>query len=367
MSGTSADGVSVALVSFQKNRFKLIDYETYPYPQRISRQIFQSQNLKTPEIAALNFELGKIFGQCVLSFLKRTKVNPAQISVIGSHGQTLFHNPEGTIPSTFQIGEPSVIVDKTGITVVSDFRPQDIAAGGQGAPLIPFFDYYFFGNGPIRAMQNIGGIANVTVVGKKINQPIAFDTGPGNCLIDWAIQKVSKGKYSFDNNGQTAKKGKVGMKFVQQMADHPYFKKAPPKSTGRELFNENFLPSPLRKSLHKKPHDVLATLTYFTAYTIFQSYKKFIYPKCRLSEVIVSGGGALNQTLMMFLKELFDPVPVHSIEKFGILPQAKEPVAFAFFALRALERKVNHLPSATGASRELILGKITPGKNYKGR
>lgn len=366
MSGTSADGVSAVIVSFDKNSFKLINYKTYPYSAPVRKKIFNAPQLTASEISELNFQLGNIFAKDVLNLLKESKVNPNRILVIGSHGQTISHNPRRKVPNTFQICESSIIAEKTGITVVADFRAGNIAAGGEGAPLVPFFDCYFFGNGPARALQNIGGIANVTAVGKNVKEPIAFDTGPGNCLIDWAVRQITKGKSSFDKNGMLARKGDIMIDAVHQMIKHPYFKRQPPKSTGRELFNENFIPSFLKSRLRKYPLDVLSTLTYFTALTIAQSYKKFIFPKYKIEEIVVSGGGALNQTLMFHLKNLLFPIPICAIEKYDVPVQAKESIAFAFFALRAVQGQANQLPITTGAKKNVILGKITPGKNFKG-
>ncbi|MBI4431712.1 MAG: anhydro-N-acetylmuramic acid kinase [Candidatus Omnitrophica bacterium] len=355
MSGTSCDGLSIALCEFQNRQFNLLAYETYAYPKQISERLSRSADLRSFEISLLNVLLGRFFSAKLLTFLKKNRVKPIHVAVIGSHGHTIFHGPGDSPPHTFQIGEASFISQHTGIPIVSDFRTRDLAAGGEGAPLIPFFDQYFFGNAGVRAMQNIGGIANVTIVGKNI-KPIAFDTGPGNCLIDWAMKKISKRRKQFDHSGDLASKGKMDMSAVQKMALHPYFKRRPPKSTGRELFNERFIPLPLLK---KKPADLVSTLTFFTAFTIAESYHRFV--PHRFNEAIVSGGGALNKTLMGHLKKLLFPVPVRSIEEFGVPAQAKEPIAFAFFALRALEGKTNRLPEKQIGRRHLILGKIIPG------
>lgn len=355
MSGTSLDGLSIALCRFNQKTFDLLHYKTYPYPEVLTKKISRGLNLKTPELSQLNTELGHFYANRLVQFLKKHRISSKKICVIGSHGQTIYHGIGDRFKNTLQIGEPSFLAEQTGIPVVADFRVRDIAAGGEGAPLIPYFDQYFFGQGSCRALQNIGGIANVTVVGKS-NPLLAFDTGPGNCLIDWAIQRATRNKLKFDRNGEIARKGSINHAVIRQMMAHPYFKKRPPKSTGRELFNEKFIPSSLLK---EKTSDLIATLTYFTAYSIYQSYQTFIPQK--ISEIIVSGGGALNKTLMNHLKELFHPVPVTSIEKFGIPAQAKEPVAFAFFALQALNGKINHLPQGTGAKSARILGKIIPG------
>ena len=269
--------------------------------------------------------------------MKRARLNPGKVSVIGSHGQTIYHGPNDRVPSTLQIGEAAVIAARTGIPVVSDFRPQDLALGGEGAPLIPFFDFYFYGKGPARAFQNIGGIANVTIVGRGIKSPTAFDTGPGNCLMDLAIQKITRGRLACDRDGKWAAKGKVNQKLVQSMMRHPYFRKRPPKSTGREEFGERFLLrfNALGHSISHRPNDWLATLNFFTAISIYESLKAFTP-----LEMVISGGGAHNQTLMKNLKELFSPVPVKTIEAFG-LPAQANPI---------LSSPVSPFGSATAAS-----------------
>ncbi len=354
MSGTSLDGLSLALGTFleEKKSYQLVAYQTVPYPRDIQHDLQQCIHLTVPEISRLNFKIGKFYAVTAQSFLKNNKIPTKNIAVIGTHGQTIFHEPEGNPRNTLQIGEPSFLAQGTGIPVVSDFRPRAIAAGEEGAPLVPYFDHFFYGKGPVRAFQNIGGIGNVTVVGKGLSQPLYFDTGPGNCLIDWAMLKITGGRESFDNNGKFASKGNIRMDLVEKMAQHPYFNKRPPKSTGRELFNENFILSRYKKLIQHSPADFIATLTYFTAYTISQSYKKFVLPSYTIKEVVISGGGEKNKTLLRYLGELLSPIPVCSYEKFGIPAQAKEPLAFAFFALRAVEGKENH--------KGLILGKVTP-------
>lgn len=356
MSGTSADGVSAALVEFKNRSFRLLAYRTFPYPAPIRRKILAGPRLNAREISSLDVELGRIFSDAVLKIARAGGVPLEKIAVIGSHGQTLYHGPRDPIPSTLQIGESAVIAGETGIPVVSDFRPGDMALGGEGAPLIPFFDFHFYGRGPLRAFQNIGGIANVTIVGKPLKKPIAFDTGPGNCLIDLAIGKITKGRLSYDPLGKWARRGSVEMEWVREAASHPYFRRHLPKSTGLEEFGETFLKKFFGPRLGRRPLDVLATLTFLTAFTIYKGLKKFSPPG--LKEVVVSGGGAFNSTLMQHLGWLFTPIPVRSVEEWGIPAQAKEPIAFSFFALRALKGQINHLPSVTGARRAAILGKI---------
>ncbi|MBI2119317.1 MAG: anhydro-N-acetylmuramic acid kinase [Elusimicrobia bacterium] len=362
MSGTSGDGVSCVLANFKNRKFKILAYRTFSYPKDIQEKLSSPQILKVSEISSLNFELAKIWSKVLLQLLNDVKVSTKKVSVIGSHGHTIFHDPDGKIPNTLQIGESSILAQSAGIPVVSDFRTSDIALGGCGAPLIPYFDFYFYGQGPVRAFQNIGGISNVAVVGKKAKKVLAFDTGPGNVLIDWAVNKITKGKLKFDPDGKMAKKGKIRIEIIKKMFQHSYFKRNPPKSTGKELFNENFIPRFLKANLKESPYDVLRTLTYFTAYSIALSYEKFVLPFYSLEEVVVSGGGSLNNTLMEHLKVFFYPIPVLTIENWNIPTQAKEPLAFAFFALRAMQGKINHCPEATGARSAAILGKITPVK-----
>ncbi len=363
MSGTSADGVSAALVSFRNRFFQLLRYRTFPYPQATRKKILNAEALSLKEIAQLDFELGRFFANVTLKFLRTEKINRRRIAVIGSHGQTIYHGPQDKPPCTFQIGEAAVICEQTGIPVVSDFRPQDLALGGEGAPLVPFFDHYFYGRGPLRVFQNIGGIANVTLVGRRLHAPIAFDTGPGNCLIDLAMQKITDAGAThasplhFDRDGRWARQGKIQSSWLKPMMQHPYFRRRPPKSTGREEFGTPFLKKFLGRRLTTHPNDAIATLTYFTALTIYESVvgARRASP---LREIVASGGGAKNPVLMAHLKELFSPIPVRSIEEFGIPAQAREPIAFAFLALRAIQGKINHLPSATGAKRATVLGKI---------
>lgn len=354
MSGTSMDGVSAALGDFQGTHFKLLGYRTYPYSPSLRKKLNDPLRLSTAEVSQLNAEVGWAFGNAAARFLKEIRVSPRKVAVIGSHGQTVYHGPEDQPPNTLQIGEAACIVERTGIPVVSDFRPADVAAGGSGAPLIPYFDFFFYGNGPVRAFQNIGGIANVCVVGRGV-EPIAFDNGPGMSLIDATVQRSTHRRLSFDAGGRMARAGRMSLKQVERLLQHPYFLKRPPKSTGKELFGESFL----KKFGNPRPKDLLATLTFFTAASIHDSYARFVFPKAWPKEIIVNGGGARNPVLMGHLRALFAPIPVRSIETLGIPAQAKEPLAFAFFASRAIQGKINHLPETTGARGARVLGKIT--------
>jgi len=360
MSGTSCDGVSAALARFQGRSLRVVAERTSPYPERMARRLRRAAALSVPELSSLNIELGEQFARAALRVLRAAKIPPARVAVIGSHGHTVYHGPDDPIRSTLQIGEPAVIAERTGLAVVAHFRQRDLAAGGQGAPLVPAFDEAFFGGGPVRALQNLGGIANVTRVGRTL-PPLAFDTGPGNCLIDLTTAIASRGRLRYDASGHLALRGRIDHRAVERLWRHPYFRLAPPKSTGRELFNESLLRQLFGIRLRRTPYDALATVTYFTAYSIAESYRRFL-PE-RLREVIVSGGGVRNRTLMRHLSRLLAPVPVHSIAHYGIPAQAKEPVAFAYLALRAVTGRSNHLPRTTGARRSCVLGCITPGRH----
>lgn len=359
MSGTSADGVSAALGRFHGHSFEFLGDLTVDYPDNILRKIRQRGALPASEVSLLNRELGELFAAAALKLLKKTHTKIEDVACIGSHGQTIYHGPNDELKNTLQLADPAVIAERTGITVVSNFRQRDIAVGGEGAPLIPFFDQFFFGSGPVRALLNIGGIANVTVVGRGLEAPLAFDTGPGNCLMDMVVQDITEGKEQFDRGGARAKHGTIDMVAVSKMIEHPYFKKSPPKSTGPELFDRHFLDSHLREKIQTKPDDALATLSYFTCITIQESFRNHIFTKYPVTELVVSGGGVHNKVLMKKLECLFAPIPVRSIEATGLPAQAKEPLAFAFFGLRCLHHQINHLPSGTGAKHARVLGSIT--------
>ena len=357
MSGTSCDGVSAALVQFRGRSLRVLAESTRPYPARFARTLQRAHALTAPGLSALNMELGERFGRAALALLSTARVSRRRVAVIGSHGHTVYHGPRDRTPSTLQLGEPAVIAERTGLLVVADFRMRDMAAGGEGAPLISAFDEAFFGNGPVRALQNIGGIANVTVVGRGL-RPLAFDTGPGNCLIDLVVRRAARGRLRFDANGQLARRGRIDRRAVERLWRHPYFRLPPPKSTGRELFNEGWLRDAFGPRYAAVPEDALATLTYFTAYSMAESLRRFVPRRPR--ELIVSGGGVRNRTLMDHLTRLAAPARVHSIERYGIPAQAKEPAAFAWLALRAIQGRTNHLPRTTGAKHQRILGAIIP-------
>jgi anhydro-N-acetylmuramic acid kinase len=362
MSGTSCDGVSVALAQYANGGgspgVRVLAHRTVPYSATLLSELRRAEALNARQLSRLNMVLGEWFARAALGLLRRARVAPSRVTVVGSHGHPVYHGPRDRVPSTLQIGEPAVIAERTGIPVVAQFRMRDVAAGGEGAPLVPAFDEACFGGGPVRALQNIGGIANVTVVGRGI-RTIAFDTGPGNGLMDLVVQRASRGRLAYDAGGRLAAGGRVNEPALKMLLRHPYFRRPPPKSTGRETFNEALLERVFGSHVRRAPHDVLATLNALTALSIVEGIRRFV-PQ-RPTELIVSGGGARNQTLIRHLARLFAPIPVRRIERYGIPAQAKEPVAFAWLALRAVQGRPNHLPHTTGARHACLLGSMTPG------
>ncbi|MEW5951856.1 MAG: anhydro-N-acetylmuramic acid kinase [Elusimicrobiota bacterium] len=352
MSGTSADGLSLAYcaVNIRKRLVKVFAYHSFEYPPDLKREIESARDLKLEKISALNFKLGKIWASYCVKFLKKFSLpNP---DIVSSHGQTVYHSSKQK--HTLQIGEISFITEKLKIPGVCDFRPQDMAAGGEGAPLVPFFDEFLFGEKEPAALLNIGGVANISVTGKNI-KTFGFDVGPGNSLMDWAVSVYSCGKKTYDKNGEWALKGKPDLDKIKKMLSAPFFSKKPPKSLDREEFGLKFLKSNFNLSKEKK-EDVLATLNLFSAFCVKKSFSFFnVLPE----KVIVSGGGALNNATMKNLSSLLPFARVISIKDFGIHPLAKEPAAFALIGALAWLNIPNCPFSSTGASGPRILGKIS--------
>jgi len=360
MSGTSMDGVSAALVRFRGRTFRLLGYETTPYPRQIADALRRIDALRVGDLSRLNVLIGEAFAAAALRMMRRHRLTARQLGVIGSHGQTVYHGPHDRPPSTWQLGEPSMIAERTGVLVVADFRPRDVAAGGEGAPLVPYFDEYFYGSGPVTAFQNIGGIGNVTIVGRSLRCAVAFDTGPGNCLMDEVVRRTSRGQRAYDRDGALARQGSVDERLLRQLMRHPYFRRRPPKSTGVEEWSLAVVERALGVRWPERLPDRLATLARFTSLSIAEGLRRFAHAAVR--RVVVSGGGARNPVLMRELMVCLHPTPVVSIEQASGLPlQAKEPVAFAFFAWRAIHGRINHLPVATGARGARVLGKIVLG------
>lgn len=356
MSGTSADGVSCAVARIREDSIEPVLYAEFQYPRHVQQYLLGLHPSSARDISRANFVIGELFAEAAVRTLKKSKV---PVDFIGSHGQTIVHQPEDDPPNTLQLGEASIIAQRTGLTTVADFRPADMAAGGQAAPLTPYFDHFVFsGRAPI-ALQNIGGIGNVTIVERSIDRTYAFDTGPGNCLMDEMASLLTNGKLGYDPEGQFAAQGRVDVKLLDRFLDHPFLRKRPPKSACRTDFVPDFLRKAAGKLIERAPLDVIATATLATARTVADSIPK------RVQEVIVSGGGVYNRTLMKHLESMMFPVPVRSVEAYGWHPLAKEPACFALLAYETLRGRPANVPSATGARQAVVLGKIAAGRNFR--
>lgn len=374
MSGTSADGVHAALVEVSggglNSTVKLIRFEKTPYPPELRHAIFALFSPTCPglEICRLNFALGHFFAEAALDLMRRCRVRPSEVDLVASHGQTIYHLPRreklpggANSGSTLQIGEPSVIAEVTGVLTVADFRTRDVAAGGQGAPLVPFADYLLFRSADKgRAVQNIGGIANVTAMprGAALDDVFAFDTGPGNMVIDGVVEAVTGGIHAFDEDGRIASGGRVDQSLLSWMMEHDFIKASPPKTAGREQFGAHFVEEVLQRGRDLPPADLVATATAFTAESIAFNYHKFVFPACSVDEVILGGGGSYNSTMRRMLRERLGELTILLHEDVGVLGDAKEAMAFAILGNETVLGNPSNLPRATGATGPAILGKI---------
>lgn len=370
ISGTSADGVDSAIVEIHgfgiNTSISLIDFATYPYPSEILQRLlklFAPSTCSIEEICEMNFILGNFFAQSALNIIEKSGLRPHEIDLIGSHGQTICHLPDRVPRSTLQIAEPSVISNVTGIVTVADFRVADVAVGGNGAPLVPYVDYLLLRHKQKnRAIQNIGGISNVTFLPANCRDEdiIAFDTGPGNMIIDELARIITNGQKNYDINGEMASKGTINESLLNDMLSDPFIHRPPPKTAGRENFGSHFTQKLLEKAtrLGISAYDIMATATAFTVESIYENYRISILERYNLHEIIISGGGLHNLTLMNMLKQRFHPIPVKNIEEFGISSDAKEAIAFAILANETLNGNPNNVPSATSATKKVILGKI---------
>lgn len=376
MSGTSADGTDAAIVRLDGAppalAWEVLSHTHVPHPPALRDEIFACFRPETgtvDRLCRLNFDLGRAFGDATLRAIADAGLAPAQIDLIGSHGQTLWHIPPssaGVAGATLQLGEPAVIAEMTGVPVVSNFRTRDMAAGGHGAPLVAYVDALLLTHPTlVRAAQNIGGIANVTYLSPKSQVPspksaFAFDTGPGNMLIDDAVRRATDGAFAFDRDGAFAAQGHVDDGLLAELLQEPYLHRSPPKTTGREMFGAQFGDRVWERARARglPPNDVIATLTAFTAASIAQAYRDFL--PAMPDEVIVSGGGARNPTLMAMLRDRFPGTRVIPSGDVGLDVEAKEAVAFAVLAYETWHGRPGNLPAATGARRPVILGNITP-------
>jgi len=392
MSGTSADGINVALVEISgagfNTRFELLAHDEHPYPQTVRRAVLAAMNAgraSVADLARLNFFLGELYASAVRATARKLG---REVELLGCHGQTLYHQGELTrylgkrIAATWQTGEGAIIAARVGAPVVSDFRPADMAAGGKGAPLVPFLDYLVYRDAHVgRIVQNIGGIANLTAIpaGGLPEQVIAFDTGPGNMVVDAVMERLY-GR-PFDRDGRIAAKGRPLEAILKVLLHHSFFRRKPPKTAGREEFGREFVADFLRRCGRARKEDVVATATALTTRSIGEAVKRFVLlpsgakaqvqvasigtaeavPLPKSCDYVISGGGAKNRTLVAMLREQLEPLGLalrHS-DEFGVPSVAKEAVAFALLAYETWHRRPSNIPAATGARRPAILGKIS--------
>ncbi|MBI4559048.1 MAG: anhydro-N-acetylmuramic acid kinase [Candidatus Hydrogenedentes bacterium] len=367
MSGSSCDGVDAALVRLAGTgptlTAELLCFETFPYPCDFRRRLLASEK-DAREVCLLNVTLGTLFAQAAQAMKDCGVASGTRVDFIASHGHTVAHLPprnNAATSATLQIGEPAIIAQTCGVPVVSDFRPADMAAGGQGAPLVPYADWVLFRRPDCTiACLNIGGIANVTVVTPQVHDVFAFDTGPGNMPIDGLVRRLTRGREQYDEAGALASKGKILEPLKAVLLDESYFRLAPPKSTGREEFGERYLESVLRLRHDFPVADLVATVTGAVGESITAAVRQFVLPRCPIEEVIVSGGGAHNVTLMRHLRAGLPEIPARTSDDYGIPVDAREALAFAILGNETLCGTPANVPSATGARRSVILGRITP-------
>ncbi|HYA95409.1 MAG TPA: anhydro-N-acetylmuramic acid kinase [Terriglobales bacterium] len=387
MSGTSADGINVALVEISgvgfDAPFELLAHHEYPYPQPVRRAVLAAMNAQrasVADLARLNFLLGELYAAAVGATAKKSG---REVELVGCHGQTLYHQGEPApylgkrIVATWQTGEGAIVAARVGAPVVSDFRPADMAAGGKGAPLVPFLDYLVYRDARAgRIVQNLGGIANLTAIPASASpgQVIAFDTGPGNMVIDAAMERLYRKAY--DRDGQIAAKGEPLGAVLKVLLQDSFFRRKPPRTAGREEFGREFVAGFLRRCGRARKEDVVATATALTARSIAQAISGFVLDRRStqqsavstqqngdrtFSDYVVSGGGAKNRTLVNMLRTELDPLGLRlrSSDEFGVPSAAKEAVAFALLAYETWHRRPSNIPAATGARRPAILGKIS--------
>lgn len=385
MTGTSLDGVDAALVKLSGQGFEtqceLLYFLSNPLPEDLREKITRECHNESSTVAgicSLNMELGQLYADTVTVLLQKVakkqiempekfKGFQGKLDFIASHGQTIYHLPQkvaknaGLMASTLQIGDPSLLAYQHQTDVYFNFRMMDIAAGGDGAPLVPLTELILYRDlQKNRLLQNIGGIGNVTVMPKNagIDDVWAFDTGPGNMMINDAMMALYQ--RTFDKNGQVAKRGRLIERLFMQLKEHDYLIEAPPKSTGRELFGNQLTQRLLNLFSAEKPEDIIHTLTRFTAFSIAESYRKFIFPKLKIEEVIIGGGGAYNLALMDYLRYELPEVSVLTNEEIGISSDAKEAMAFALLGYQTRMGQVGNVPNATGAKEAVVIGQICP-------
>lgn len=363
MSGTSLDSIDACLLNIYYDlSFEIIDSYSLDYPQEIKTKLLNlaNNNGDVKDVCYMNFVIGNLFAKCANKLIKKANYAPDKIDFISSHGQTIYHIPTDMeisgikTKSTLQIGDISVISHKTGIMTVGDFRTKDIAANGQGAPLVPFADKILFGLDKNRLIQNIGGISNVTVLSKECDI-FAFDNGVGNMLIDHYMQKFFNKPY--DKNGEIALSGNIDNNWLEELLKEQYYSITPPKTTGRELFNNEYAEKILI-SAPKEKKDIVATITALTAKVITNSYKNFILPKTKIDEVVLGGGGAYNNAIIKYMQDFMPELIIKTHEDFNIPNKLKEAIAFAYLGYYTINKQPNNEPNCTGATQSVIMGKI---------
>jgi anhydro-N-acetylmuramic acid kinase len=376
MSGTSADGIDVALAEIHgappKLRSRLLQHASRRMPDALRKEVLriaEGAACASGEISQLNFRLGMAFADAAISACREFRVAISRVDLIGSHGQTVFHQGRPvpflgrSTASTLQIGEPAVIAAETGIATVGDFRVADMAVGGQGAPLVPYADYLLYRDENIgRVSLNLGGIGNLTVLpaAARPGQVVAFDTGPGNMLMDALVWHFTRKKQRFDRGARLARQGQTNAKVLKELMRDPFLRLGPPKSTGREYYGRAYFLELLRlgKKFGARPNDLIRTTTEFTVASVVDALNRFVLRKTGIQQLIVSGGGAKNPLIMAQLAAALTPIEVLPSSKLGVPEEAKEAYAFALLAYEAWHRRPGNLPSATGADRPAILGKI---------
>lgn len=374
MSGTSVDSIDAVVAEIRGAPPALAvaqrAFVSHPIPAELRARIFRCFRPETSgvdEVCALNFAIGEAFGEAARAAAAAAGLSLAEVDLVASHGQTVWHavRPDGSVDSTLQLGSGAVIAERTGVTTVSDFRCRDVAAGGQGAPLVPLSEQLLYADPSLtRALLNIGGIANVTILPRGGGPALAFDTGPGNMVIDAVVRRATQGRAQYDEDGRIAAEGTVSQALLQELLAHPYLAQRPPKTTGRELFGEQFGAQVWARGLELGlvPADIVATATAFTAATIGRACRRF--SPCAIDEMVVGGGGSYNPALMRMLRQEMAPVPVRTQEELGFSGKAKEALAFAILGYEAVHGRPGNVPSCTGARRAVPLGQITPGENY---
>ena len=379
MSGTSADGIDAVLMEITGTPphlgWRLIKHVHLPFSPQLQSEIlacYDPNRSSSKRLCALNTALGAAFARAAIAVIDAAGCSTDQVDLIGSHGQTIWHSPDEPLRATLQLGEPAYIAEETGITTISNFRPRDMAAGGQGAPLVALVDALLFSHPEItRTCQNIGGIANLTYLPNSHQQQqgtecLAFDTGPGNSLLDFCAQILSGGQLSCDLDGRMAGRGTVNKLLLETwLSNESYYKRKPPKTTGRELFSDDYCRTLIDQAHSQSLSDVdiFATLTALTAESIARAHRDFlpVFPQ----QVIVSGGGVRNPVLMKLLTAALSPAQVLTSDVLGLPVEAKEAAAFAVLAYETWHNRPGNLPSATGAHHPAVLGSITPGNNYR--